>query len=64
MINVFLCRYTLLPTIQDSKKYMALNHFHGDLWGEDPKWSVLSHPLPLSQLPSQVSFYTIILCLL
>jgi hypothetical protein len=34
-----------------------MKHICGDLWGEDPNWSVLECPLPINQLASQVFFF-------
>eukprot|EP00026_Physarum_polycephalum_P001837 Phypoly_transcript_01840.p1 GENE.Phypoly_transcript_01840~~Phypoly_transcript_01840.p1 ORF type:complete len:982 (+),score=166.31 Phypoly_transcript_01840:80-2947(+) len=45
--------YTLLNHTSDHQRYLGMKHIHGDLWGEDPNWSVLDCPLPVDQLVSQ-----------
>ena len=40
-----------------ANNYIGMKHIHGDLWGEDPNWSVLDCPLPTNQLVSQVLIY-------
>lgn len=47
----------MLPTIQEHQKYLAMKHFHGDLWGEDPKWAVINHPTFLSTSYPSILFF-------